>query len=174
MGLITPLVGDGRKLKRIGIISLTVYGVYVLGSIASLLFMVPSITEINNTLSIYVVARNVSLGTFIQRIDAIFILTWVMSIFNYLAIIMHFTLTSFKKVVKIKDENAMVYCFASFLFIISMLPRNISDIAFFEGTVYKYSSIIFVFLICLPIFICGYIKKKHELKKGVKHLEETH
>ena len=54
-----------------------------------------------------------------------------------------------------------------------MIPRNISDVTIFESSFYKYISIAFVFFICMAILISGYIKKKLELKKGEKQLEET-
>lgn len=163
----------GNRLKKVGLISLVIYFIYLILGVIALLFLIPSITEINNTLSIYILARKVSFGDFIQRIDAIFILIWIMSILSYLAIIMHFILNSFRKVTNIKNEKPMVFCFSSFLFIISMLPKNISDTNFFEGTLYKYSSIVFVFFICFVILICAYIKKKRELKKGENYLEKT-
>lgn len=67
----------------------------------------------------------------------------------------------------------MVYCFSAFLFIIAMLPKNISDTTFFENTFYKYVSIIFVFFVCSVILLFAYIKKKRELKKGENSLEKT-
>ena len=134
--------------------------------------MIPSITEINNTLSIYILARNVKIGRFLQSIDAIFILIWIMSIFSYLAIVIHFVLSSFKKVANVKSETSMIYCFSAFLFTIAMLPKNIADTIFFESTFYKYASIIFVFFICSIILLFAYIKKKRELKKGENSFEE--
>lgn len=129
--------------------------------------------EINNTLSIYILARNVSFGDFIQRIDAVFILIWVMSIFSYLAIVIYFVMKEFKKITNIKHEKSMVYSFSSILFIIAMLPRNISDTTYFESTSYKYISIFFVFFVCTLILLFAYIKKKRELKKGENSLEKA-
>lgn len=162
----------GKRLKKIGIISLLIYTAYLMLGVIALLFLIPSITNINNTLSIYILSRKVSFGDFVQRIDAIFILIWVMSIFCYLAIIMHFVLTSFKKITNIKHENSMAYAFSALLFVIAMIPKNISDTTFFESSFYKYASIIFVFFICFAILIFAYFKKKRELKKGVKISEE--
>lgn len=141
--------------------------------VIALLLLIPSITEINNTLSIYILARKVSFGEFIQRIDAIFILIWVMSIFSYLAIVMHYILNSFKKITNIKHNQSMVFCFSALIFIISMIPSNIADVNYFESTFYKYASIIFVFFICFAILISAYIKKKYELRKGENSLEKT-
>ena len=61
---------------------------------------------------------------------------------------------------------------SAIIFIISMLPKNTSDTTFFENTVYRYASIIFVFFISFAILICGYIKKKNE-KGEEKTLEKT-
>lgn len=162
-----PQIRDSKRFKKVCLISIIVYFVYLLLGVIALLFLIPSITEINNTLSIYILSRRVSFGSFIQRIDAIFILIWIMSIFNYLAITMHFTLTTFQKLTNIKHEGAMIFCFSALLYTISMIPQSISDISIFEGTIYKYTSIIFVFFITMIVLICAYFKKKKKLKKGV-------
>lgn len=161
-----PLLGSGKKLRKAGGIALVIYFVYLMLGIISLLFLIPSITEVNSTLSIYILSRRTNFGSFIQRIDAIFILIWIMSIFNYLAITTHFSLISFKKVVNIKHENGMIFCFAGITYIISLIPQSISDVHFFNGTIYKYISIIFVFFVTMFILIWAYIKKKRSIKKG--------
>ena len=173
LALMMPLIGDGDRFKKIGLISLIIFFIYLILGVMALLFLIPSITEINNTLSIYILARQVNFGDFIQRIDAIFILIWVMSIFSYLAITTYFTLNTFKKVFNVKHKKSMIYSISALIFIISMLPKNISDVTIFESSFYKYTSIAFVFVICLAILVSGYIKKKAELKKGEKELEET-
>lgn len=96
-----------------------------------------------------------------------------MSIFSYLAIVMHFVLGSFKKITNVKSDVSMIYCFCAFLFIIAMIPKNIADTTFFESTFYKYASIIFVFFVCSIILLFAYIKKKRALRKGEKKFEET-
>ncbi len=171
--LIPPLLKESKDLKKITIISLAIYAIYLIMGVIALLFLFPSITEISNTLSIYILARRVNFGDFIQRIDAVFILIWIISIFSYLAIVMHFILNTFKKITNIKHKSPMVFCFSSILFVISMLPSNVSDIRFFENEFYRYASIIFVFFICSAILVTAYIKKKRELKKGENSLEKA-
>lgn len=161
-----PFLGSGKNLRKASGIALIVYFVYLLLGVISLLFLIPSITEINNTLSIYILSRRANFGTFIQRIDAVFILIWIMSIFNYLAITVHFSLVSFKKIANIKYESGMVFCFAGIIYIISLIPKSISDVNFFDGTIYKYVSIIFVFFISTSVLLWAYFKKKRAIKKG--------
>ena len=97
-----------------------------------------------------------------------------MSIFSYLAIVVYFVLNTFKKITNIKHEKSIVYSFSAILFIIAMVPRNISDTTYFESTFYKYVSIFFVFFVCSVILLFAYIKKKRELKKGENSLEKAH
>lgn len=91
-----------------------------------------------------------------------------MSIFCYLAISTNFALESFKKMTNIKHKKGMVFCFSAILYIIAMLPKSISDISIFEGTIYKYTSIIFVFFVTMFILICAYFKKKKSERKGAR------
>ena len=171
--MLAPYINDGSRMTKISFISVFIYGLSVLGSVITMLYVMPSVSDMNNTLAIYILAKRVRLGTFIQSIDAVFILIWMLLIFTYLAIIMHFILASFKRIVPIKHEISMIYSFSAITFIISMLPRTTTDIDFFESIVYKYASIIFVFFISFTILICGYIKKRHELMKGDSKLEEA-
>ena len=167
-----PYIKNPKDFKKIGFSSLLIYFVYLLLGIIALLFLIPSITSISNTLSIYILSRRVNFGNFIQRIDSLFILIWVMSIFNYLAITMHFTLESFNKISKVDKKTAISF-FSIILFIICLLPQNIADISFFESTIYKYVSIIFVFFISMFILVYAYFKKKKE-KKGVPDAEQDY
>ena len=170
--LVAPYISDGNRMRKISFISLIIYGLIILGAIVAILFTMPTVNNMNNTLAIYILAKRVTIGNFIQSIDSVFILVWIMLIFIYLSIIMHFLLATFKKIIAVKHEINMVYSFSAIIFIISMLPKTTTDINFFESIVYKYSSIIFVFLVSFTILICGYIKKKNELKKGDFILEK--
>lgn len=161
-----PYIGSGKELKKTGILSIIIYAIYLILGVIALLFLIPSITEINNTLSIYILSRRANFGQFVQRIDAIFILFWIMSIFNYLAITMHFTLATFKRITHIRYERAMVFCFAAFLFAIALIPKTLSDINIFERSFYKYTSIGFVFIFTGIMLAFAYFKKKKRLKKG--------
>lgn len=159
---------DDNKFKKVGFISIGIFAIYLLISISSLLFLIPSISEINTMLSVYVLARRISLGEFIQRIDALFILVWTISIFSYLAVTMHFSLKSFQKATNIKNCTPMVYSISALIFAISLIPRNISETTFFENVIYRYASLIVVFGFTFLILILAYFKKKYLKNKKEK------
>ena len=62
-------------MRKISFISIIIYGLCVITATVALLFLIPSVDDISNTLSIYLIAKRVSLGNFVQSIDAIFLLT---------------------------------------------------------------------------------------------------
>ena len=172
--MIAPYISDGKRLRKVSFCSLIIYGLSLLGGIITMLFSISTVNNIHGTLAVYVLAKRVTIGTFIQSIDALFILVWIMLIFIYLAVILHFLLTSFNKVMPIKHKKLMIFIFSTITFIISIMPKDTFYLDFFESTIYRYVSIIFVFFISFAILILGYIKKKHELKKGVSKLEKTY
>lgn len=94
-----------------------------------------------------------------------------MSIFNYLAITTHFTLTTFKKITNIKHETGMIFCTSAILYIISLIPQNIADVNVFGRTIYKYGSIAFVFFFSMIILGLAYFKKKRDLRKEKMNIE---
>lgn len=97
-----------------------------------------------------------------------------MAILNYLSVIMHFMLVSLRKATSVHSDNSFIYVIACFMFIISMIPKSLSELHIFSNYFYRYVSIIMVFFITFGILVCGYIKKKLELKKGENSLEEIH
>lgn len=162
--LLNPYINT-KKFRKIGYISIAIYSVYLIISIISLLFFIPSISQINTILSVYVLARRINLGQFIQRIDALFILVWSVSIFSYSAITLYFSTKAFQKITKIKHSTPIIYSLSSIIFAISIIPRNIAEATFFENTIYKYASLIMVFGISFIILILAYIKKLVKNKK---------
>ena len=157
--LLNPYI-DTNKFRKLGYISIAIFSIYLLISIISLLFLIPSISQTNTILSVYVLARRISLGQFIQRIDALFILIWSASIFSYSAITLYFSTKAFQKITKVKNSTPIVYSLSSIIFAISIIPKNIAEATFFENTIYRYSSLIMVFGISFIILILAYIKKK--------------
>ena len=157
--LLNPYI-DSNNFRKIGYISIAIYSIYLAISIISLLFFIPSISQINTILSVYVLARKISLGAFIQRIDAIFILVWSASIFSYSAITLYFGTKVFQKITNIKYSTPIIYSISAIIFGVSIIPQNIAQISFLENALYKYSSLIMVFGISFIILILAYIKKK--------------
>lgn len=154
-----PLLTKISEFKKVGFISILSYAIFLLLSVAALLFSIPQVADTTSPLSLYILARQITLGDYIQNIDAIFLLIWIPFMLAYLSTNMHFALTTFKQLTNIKYTSGMVYCFCTIVFIFALLANNMSEVNILSNVIYKYISIIFVFVLSLVILIFASIKK---------------
>jgi spore germination protein (amino acid permease) len=157
---IMPILNNSDSYKKVSFISIIISSVYLLLSVISLLLVIPMISSAESTLSIYLAAREVQFGDFFQRVDAIFILIWMLSIFSYFSVILSYILFIFKKIFNNKHSKPMVYCFAFLIFTLSLIPKNAVQINTMSDTLYKYLSLTLVFGISIFILILANLKKK--------------
>lgn len=171
---IGPFLKDSSKLTKVSIISIVVASIYLIFSIFSLVFMFSYISSENEIMPIYLASRYIELGTFIQRIDAIFLLIWILEVGVYLSVIVMFILRVYKKITNIENSSNLTYAICLLLFSISLIPKGLADIDFFNDTIYKYSILYFVIIVGLLILVMANIKKKLQEKKknqGGKNIE---
>lgn len=155
-----PLLKDQKKFNRIGYIGIGISAVYLILSIASLLLSLPDVLQNNELSPMYLLVRAAKFGRFFQRPDAIFIFIWILSLMAYLSTIIFIITLIFKKISKTENASSMIYCFASIIFIIALIPTNMGEIRFFEDILLKYFAISLVFIISFIILILANLKYK--------------
>ena len=74
-------------------------------------------------------------------------------------------LNLFKESFSIKNDNVPTYIVAILIYIVAIIPENLTQIRFFETVIYKYSSLGIVFLISMTILFLGYLKRKKESRR---------
>jgi len=153
-----PLLYNQADFKKISIIS------YIISSILLLITVIPLLTLFNTTNgnepinSLFLLARQIEFGTFLQRVDALFILLWILSIYAYLSFVIFLINRIIKKITNVSDEKMISFSTCSILFGLSMIPLNISQIHFIQNIIYRYMIIGFIFGLGLIILIWGNIK----------------
>lgn len=157
---IMPLLNNPNSYKKISFISIILSSVYLLLSVITLLLVIPMISSAESTLSLYLAAREVEFGHFIQRVDTIFILIWMLSMFSYFSIILSYILFIFKKIFNTEHSKPLVYCFSALIFTISLIPKNSVQINAMSDIFYKYLSLTLIFGISIFILILANFKKK--------------
>ncbi len=155
---IMPLLKDFNHFNKIGYSSIAISGIFILLATIALLLMFPLEISSGSNVPIYMQTREITLGDFIQRTDAFFVIIWILTILSYLSIILTFILSIFKKITNIQNKSALTYCFLAILFGISLLYSNILQVRYIQSTIYKYIFIIFVLAICFGILIIANIK----------------
>jgi hypothetical protein len=153
-----PLLNEPKDIKKISYISIGISAFYLLLSVTALLVSFADTLTINELSPVYFLIRSTNWGTFLQRPDALFILGWILSLMSYLSITIWSVSNIFKKITKIQNTKILTYLFATLIFIVTLLPKNISDISFIQNTVFRYFTIILVFIISFLILLFANIK----------------
>lgn len=162
--LIMPYLKNSKQFKKISIISIIISSLYLFLSVFCLILVFSYITVTDESNSIYLLTRTLEFGRFFQRVDAIFILLFILSCLSYLTITLFLALDIFKKITSIKDSKAMSYCFSILILGLALIPNNISIVRIANYTVFKYSILYFIFGFSTLILILANNKKKKEEK----------
>lgn len=158
------LLKKPEDIKKVSMISIIIAIVYLILSIAIILFMFASLIEIDEIMPLYSAARNIEFGSFFQRLESIFLLVWIMQIACYLSITFAFSIYIFKKITKLEDDKKIILPYAIFLFSLALLPNNYAISSFLETKVYPYLVIGLVFVLSFLILLFGYFKKNKKRK----------
>lgn len=164
---IPPGLQDSKEFKKIAMTSIILSGIWLLLSVATLLFIFPSIVTTDEILPLYLASRFIEFGRFFQRLDAAFLLIWIISMVSYLSILFAFIVSIFRKITTFQYPYITIYGGAFIIFLLSLIPQNYAQVHFLETTVYKYIVLGLVFIISLSILIFATLKfKKQNIKKG--------
>lgn len=156
-----PLLDKPEKLKRLSIVSVIISGVYLLLSVTCLLLSLSFTMHSDESFSLYVLTRNLDYGRFIQRVDAIFILIWIISIISYINIPIAICIHIFRKITSFNTVNLINYGFNFLILIVSILPIEYAIFTNVLGKIVQYSFLIIFFGISIPILIIAYLKSKY-------------
>lgn len=156
---IFPMLVNVSDFKKVGVTSILFYAILMLFVISALLFSFPQISSSTTPLSLYLLARQISLGDYIQSIDALFLLIWIPFLLIYSAINLHLVLGSFKQLTKIKHSSGMIYGFCAIIFVIAIVLSNMSDLELVNKFLYRYITIGFFLIFSIAILIMAGIKK---------------
>lgn len=167
MFIFPPLLKKKEDFKKIAYISIGISCFFLFLAVTSLLLLFSFIISSENLLSIYLVTRIIEFGRFLQRIDVLFMLIWILAIFSYVCITLSYSLYAFKKAIKSKHSNGLIYAFTAIIFATSLIDQNIAYSRFVETVAYKYIVLGVVFGLGFLILILANIKyrKKHKVKK---------
>ena len=158
--LIRPNLKNNVNYKKVGIISISLSGLFLLLSVASLLLLFPFLINGVNTLSVYMSTRVIEFGTFFERTDALFIFVWLFAFISYLCVIIAYISKINQKNCNVKNPSIFIYLTGLLILAVSLIPSNTSVIRFAETVLYKNAALFIVFGYSFIILIIGYLKKK--------------
>lgn len=157
-----PLLKNPEDFKKVALSSIIISAVYIFLSVICLIMMFPFISFTDEMLSIYLLTRLIEFGKFFQRVDAIFVLIWILSGFSFLSITIEFINRIFKKLINLKTHKEMAYSICAIIFSISLAFGNLAQIKYIQNIILKYFVLLLVFLISLIILVLANLKLKKE------------
>lgn len=140
--LISPYV---KSQKKVAYLSFLLTILLVLPTIFLLIGIIPYPTIIENYFPIFELTRLISLGRFIQRLDSVFILFWILATFVYMSLTIHFLILFVQKVFKLKFSNRLIPLFTMNIIAASSIFVN------YEVTI-KVRNFMFVYI--TPYILC--------------------
>ena len=158
--LIGPSLKNVKDYTRVGVTSIIFSALYLILSVASIQMLFPFISNDSEPLSMYLSTRTIEFGQFFQRSDAIFMFIWIFTFLSYLSVIGIYISRIGIHTFGSMQNSISPYFYAIIVFIIALIPRNASQIAFLTDVVYKYLAIGVVFVFSFLILLLGFIKKK--------------
>ena len=159
---INPYLND-NKFKKISIISISISAIYLFFSIFCLLLSFGSATRYDQLFSLYALTRRITLGSFFQRVDAIFILIWILNNFCFTSIGLFYITNIFKKLTKIKDSRQVLYSLMLLTVSCCLAFNNIADIKLYASYFYKYISFPLIFIVSFIVLILARFKGNYKL-----------
>lgn len=157
-----PILKNPEQFKKVAFISTIISAIYLFLSVICLLMMFSFISFSEELLSVYLLTRMIEFGRFFQRIDAIFILIWILAMISFLSISSFFSIYVVDKLVRFKNPDELSYCIASFIFVVALSIKNIVQIKFIQDAVFKYVIISLVFVVSFIILILANLKHRKE------------
>lgn len=166
---IPPLLKNPKNMKKVTLISVGISAIYLILCVSALLFMFSFYIDTNEITPLYNATRYIEFGSFFQRLEAIFLLFWILAFACYISIVIKFSMRIFQKLTNIENKKILIDIFGLLIFGISLLPKDYSISENYEITIYRYLVLGITFFLSLSILIIANIKKKRhdKIKKGV-------
>lgn len=158
---IMPMLKKTEQFSKIAYSATAIYSITLFLTILALLLMFPTSISSGSNVPIYMQIREITLGNFIQRTDALFVIIWFITLLSYLSILMSFVTIIFKKITNIKDNTSVSNCFLAILFGISLLYSNIVQVRKFQSQYYR---ILFLIVLGTTFLILILANLKYKFK----------
>lgn len=165
---------DFKNYKKIALASVGISAIFLLLSVTTVLLLFPIVAASEEVLPLYIASRFIEFGRFFQRLDAIFVFIWIISMISYLSIASYFATSIFQKIANLQYNKWTIGVFTSLAFGFGQLPQNLQQLSMLENDVYRYIVLILVIGIGLSILIFANIKYCiQQKKKGLVILNEN-
>ncbi len=165
LGVIAASMQGASHIKKVGLYSLSISGILTATAIITSVMAFNYAQSQEIVSNIYALARIISIGGFLQRLDPIFIFTWCIGTLISAATVFYASLSIYCKMFRIQDMRPVIIPAAIILFTICMMPKDLIEITFYVQISRQYGWIITFGLPLIALFAAA-IRKKEGAKKS--------
>ena len=157
---IPPMLKQPNKVKQVAVTSIILSCILLLISVGIILFMFNGFVETDELLPLLSAVKYIDFGSFIQKLDSIFLLIWIIAFLSYISITLKFSTTILKKLSNINNTTLLTFILSVALLAASLWQKNYAVSTFFADTVYRYSFLILVIGLSFLVLLFATFKQK--------------
>lgn len=152
-----------RHIKKAGNIALLMSSLIISSSIFFLQMAFPYETFQEQTVSLYILARLIKFGTFVQRLDPVLLFLWIATTIIASSIVFYCAVSSYCKTFRLQDTRPAIIPIGILLISVSIIPRDFTSVVDQYIELLRVFPIFLFYIIPLAALIVAAIRKK----KGV-------
>jgi spore germination protein KB len=164
IGIIAGSMQGISHIRKTGYISLVISGLITSAALISTMMAFNYATAQEIVSRLYELTRIIEIGSFLTRLDPIFLFTWSIASLVYISIMTYCTLTTYCKAFKIQDIKPLIIPLAIILFALSMTPGNIVEVTEYVHFLRQYGWSVY-YILPLIALITATLKRKRGVQK---------
>jgi len=160
--VLVQAMGGADKYGSIGYRSMLIAFALLMTLMATLVLTLGRQTSIESTLPFYKLSRNIYLGRFFQRVEAIFIIIWSVIGGLKIALTLYGASVSLARTLKLPDYRPLIWPLGLSIFILSLLPLDMPTAIKLDTDFLRPYALISNYLIPLLILAAYWLKGRFE------------
>jgi len=157
-----------KQIKSIGVKSIGISTLIFLVVMWAYNLSFPSTVGQENYLPLYTMARNIYLGRFVQRIEAIFVLFWVVSGCIWLSVGFFINCKLLSDMLKLPDFRPLIPAMAILVYSAAIIPQSLPDTILYSDYYLRNYSAFFAFGVPALLIIIAILRGKVEKNDAKK------
>ncbi len=149
-----------KAFKKVGIISLLIAGVTFSTNILCyvMAFLYSSGSE--NLSGLFELSRAIYFNRYIQRVESIFLFAWVIASLLAVSVAFYISINLYTKAFRISNHRPIIFPFSFLLFMVALIPQNISEVIHIHIHLLRQYSSFLIFLVPILLLIIAVIFRK--------------
>ena len=161
-----PMLKQPEQIKKISITGIVLSCIFLLISIAIILFMFSGFVKTDELMPLYSTTKYIEFGSFFRKLDSIYLLIWIITFICYLSITLKFSSNILKKLTNSENELLYIILLAICVLIVSLFSKNFTVSTYYSNIVYKYA--FFILVIGASFLILFFASLKKALRRWIK------